>query len=413
MIAMSDHYDRLETRTPSSRESALFVGLRHVLTVSKPRAHGLRAQLKGIEIASLSSRAALGKIPIIRRESLLALQAEAAPLGGLVSTRIGSLGKLFLGPGGLVSPEGHAKDWWGVGRALFAAGLRKGTMVLNCFGYDLIADGHMMESGAAAIGCPVISAGHAPLDRKIEAITRLRPAFFCGTAEHLKALLDRGTDLGADLSCLRNALVTDAAAPGLRSELSLRGLSVKRAFLLPELGLIAYESDQSMDMCVAEGLILEIVTPGNQVPAAPGVEGEIVVSRINADYPLLRYATGTLSTILSQGSSCGRTAIRIRAPRDRAPDSALCSGMRIHASHVAEIKRQHPDIGRMRLVIGRRREKDALRLRVEHRGDATIIGERLTETLHRVTKVRGTVELVEPGSMSDDDAMIIDERPLN
>ena len=408
---MPDHYDRLETRTPCSRESALFRDLRHVLTVAKSRAPGLRAQLKGIDIASLSSCAALMSVPVIRRHALLAMQVEDAPLGGLVATRAGGLGKIFIGPAALVSLEGYAKDWWGTGRALFAAGLRKGTLVLNCFSYDLVPDGHMIESGAAAIGCPVIPAGGASLDLKIETIMRLRPLFFCGTAEHLKALLDRGSDLGAEPMSLTHALVTDGSTPGLRYEFQLRGIAVKRALVLPECGLVAYESDESTDLCVAEGLILETVVPGTDRPTAPGCEGEIVVSRINGDYPLLRYGTGLASTILGDLSTCGRTATRIRAPRDLAPESAFCAGKRIHVSQLVEIARQHPDAGRMRMVIGHLLEKDALRLRVEHRGDATV-GDRLSETLHRVTQVHGTVELVEPGSLSDDEAMIIDERPF-
>ena len=321
--------------------------------------------------------------------------------------------KLYSGAGALASAEGNAKDWWGVGRAMFAAGLRKGSIVINCFAYDLNPQGHMIESGAAAIGCPVIPAGTASLDDKIAAIQRLHPSFFCGTANHLKEILDLASDRGADVSSLENALVTGLLTAGLRSEFALRGIVVRSAFIRPELGLVAYESEAGSGLCVSEGLILELVAPGTDTPVAPGIEGEIVVSRINADYPLLRYGTGALASELTASAPCGRTNMRISTPRELAPESAICAGTRIHVTQLVEIARQHPDAGRMRLVIGRLREQDALRLKVEHGGDAAIVGERLSETLHQVTRVRGTVELVAPGSLSDDDAMIIDERPLN
>ena len=271
----------------------------------------------------------------------------------------------------------------------------------------------MIESGAAAIGCPVIPAGNAPLDLKLEAIRRLSPSFFCGPVVELKALLDHASDRGIDVSCLTMALVTGTPKPGLRSELGMRGIAIRCAFLLPEFGLVAFETGQAGNMCVAEGLVVEILTPGEGTLAAPGAEGEIVVSRINADYPLLRYATGMLSSVATAGHASGYTNTRIRTPREIAPESALCGDTCIHTAQVTEIKKHHPDAGPMHLVIGSLREKDALRLRVERRGNAAIVGESLSETLHRVTRVRGTVEFVEPGSLSDEDAMIIDERPLN
>ena len=411
MIAMSDHYDRLESRTQSARESALFRDLRHVLTVSKPRAPALRTQLKGIEIASLQSRDDLVRIPMMSHHRLEALQAETSPLGGLAAARVGAFRKIFIGPGAMASSEGHAKDWWGLGRGLFAAGLRKGSLVLNCFAYDLLPHGHMIESGAAAIGCPVIPAGNASLDTKLEAVARLRPSFFCGPVEHLKAILDHAADYGRDVSFLKNALVTGIPSAGLRNELDLRGVAIRCALMLPELGLVAFETGSAGNMCVAEGLIVEIVT-AQGTPVKPGAEGEIVVSRINPDYPLLRYATGMSSVALTP-SAAGYTNMRLRMPREIAPQSALCGDTCIHTAQVTEIRRHHPDAGPMHLVIGSLREKDALRLRVERRGNAAIVGESLSETLHRVTRVRGTVEFVEPGSLSDDDAMIVDERPLN
>ncbi len=410
---MPDHYDRLENRTPSSREGALFRDLRHVLAISKPRVPSLRAQLRGVDVARIATRADLAQIPIMRRADLLALQADAPPFGGANATRLAGLKQAFLGSGPLVSVEGQARDWWGMGRALFAAGLRKGTLVLNCFPYDLVPDGHMVESGAAAIGCPVVPAGAADIDRKVDAIARFRPGFFCGRADEFKAIIDHAVDRRIDTSCVKNALVTGPTSKGLRNEYSLRGFNVRHAFIMPELGVVSFESGATEGMTVNESLIVEILEPDTRKPAKPGAPGEIVVTRINIDFPILRYATGAISSMCAHPASCGRTNMRMRTPHERTPDFVELGGRRIHLSDIVEVAKRHPSVGRISLVMRRRRDGDELHLRVEHGGNEVALLERLLETFHLVTRVRGTVELVAPGTLSDEDAMIIDERPLN
>ncbi len=349
----------------------------------------------------------------MRRADLLALQAETPPFGGVNATRLAALKQTFIGPGALVSLEGHARDWWGMGRALFAAGLRKGTPVLNCFPYDLVPDGHMVESGASEIGCPVIPAGSADIDRKVDVIGRFRPGFFCGRSDEFKTIIDHAVDRLIDTSFLRDALVTGPTSRGLRNEFSLRGFNVRHALMMPELGIVAFESGATEGMTVNEGLIVEIIDPDTKAAVEPGRFGEIVVTRINIDCPILRYATGIMSALSAHTASCGRTNMRIREPHLRAPNFVDMDGRRIHISDIMEIAKRHPSVGRISLVMRRRRENDEVHLRVEHGGGETALLERLSETLHLVTRLRGTVELVAPGTLSEDDAMIIDERPLN
>lgn len=409
---MPDHFDRLENRTPVAREAALLRDLRHVLTVSKPRVPFLRHQLRGIDIAKIQSRADLAAIPLIRRTDLIAAQGELPPFGGMNAVRTGALRHIFLaGPMAMLC--GQARDWWGAGRALYAAGLRKGVAVLNCFPYDLAPLGHMAESGAAAVGCPVIPAGAAPIDQKIDAVARLRPGFYCGRSEELKAILDRAVDLNVDVSCLKNALVTGPTSRGLRNEYSLRGVNVRHAFVTNELGVVAYESGATEGMTVNEGLILEIVDPATGLPLPNGVAGEIIVTRINVDCPILRYATGAISSVSAQPSTCGRSNMRIRAPHDRKPDFVDMDGRRIHISDIVEIARRYPSLGRMSLVMRRPRDNDELCLRVEHGGNEQHLRDNLAQTFELLTRLNGKVEFVPPGSLSDDDAMIVDERPLN
>ena len=386
---MHDVFDRLESRTAVSREGALFRDLQHVLTVSKSRAPGLRAQLKGLDIARLRTRADLPRVPLQRHSDLLAAQADLPPFGGFVATRVAGLAHVFDSPGAMATPAGQAKDWWSMARGLYAAGLRKGALVLNAFPYDLAPHGHMADAGARAIGCPVLPAGDAEPARVVEAAARFRPSFFCGAAERLRQVLDTGLDAAADLTSLKAALVTGTLKFGLRREFELRGLAVRHAFLLPEVGLVAYESGTTEGMTLAESLILEIIDE-NGVPVEPGHEGEMVLTRINLDYPLLRYATGVTVRVMAQPSSCGRTNTRIAINGDAAAP--------LETRHIHEIRARHPDL-RMHLSFA----GGTPHLRVEHRHDEPGLRAFLGETLAAVTRRSGIVEIVRPGTLPDDD----------
>ncbi len=410
---MYDHFDRLENRQPAARETALFRDLRHVLSIARSRASALRAQLKGIDPASLTNRAELARIPLRRVSDLIAQQDETPPFGGLAATRLGALCHVIPWHGRPLALSGCAKDWWGMGRVLYAAGLRKGEPVLNCFAYDLSPFGHMIESGARAIGCPVVPAGGADLDRKLEALRRLAPRFYCGPAKHLSDLLDYADSHGIGTTSLDTALVACCASPGKRSELRLRGIALREVLVTAELGPIAYESGTTPGLVVNEGLILEIVDPETRLPTPAGDEGEIVVTRLNPDYPLVRLATGLRSKLLPQPSTCGRTNMRIACPREMNPASVDIDDTRVHIAQVREIAARHPEVTRIRGYTRRPRDRDEFILRVEHAGDAAMLDEKLRETLRVVTQLSGTVELVQPGTLPDDDAMIVDERPLN
>jgi phenylacetate-CoA ligase len=403
---MPHHYDRLENRTPAARETALFRDLRHILAVSKPRAPALRHQLKGIDVNRLMTRAELARIDVIRQADIVRLQGETMPFGGLVASRLGALARVYVSDGDLVAVEGQAKDWWGVGRGLYAAGLRKGSLVLNCFSYDLVADGPMFESGARALCCPVVAVGNADVDRITEVMPRLAPTFYCGTAARLKQILDRSDERGLGKSSITAALVTGPLSCGLRNELALRGVAVRHAYVDPELGLVAYESEASDGMILNEGLLLEIVVPGTGVPLAPGASGEIVVSRINADY----FGTGMVSAVLPHASVCGRTNMCLRPPErprsERGP---------ISQAHINEIARQFPMLGRMHIIVRRRGDRDELHLRIEHAGNGAVdsLGDGVSALVHTLTHWRGTVEFVRPGSLGDEDSLAADERSLN
>ena len=408
---MSEYFDRYETRPLKARETAFFRDLRAVLKISRARAPALRAQLKGVDIDAIKNRADLAAISIVRKSDLKAMQADNPPFGGLAAVRAMQLKRILVSPGPIFEPEGVGKDWWGAARALYAAGLRKGDLVLNAFSYHLTPGGHIMESGAHALSCTVIPAGVGNTEQQIEAIQYLKPTAYCGTPDFLKVLLDKSRAAGVDASSIKRALVSGAALPNsLREELEKVGVATRQCYATADLGVVAYESDAREGMIVNEGCLVEIVKPGTGDPVAEGEVGEVVVTRLNADYPLLRFATGDLSAVLPGKSSCGRTNMRIRGWLGRADQTTKVKGMFVHPSQVAEIAKRHPELGRLRLVVRREKEQDVMVLHAE--GNGACKADPVAETLQAITKLRGKVEIVKAGSLPNDGKIIADERPV-
>ncbi len=408
---MAEYFDRHETRTPLARENAFFRELRAILKIARMRAPALRQQLKSVEIDSLKKRADLAVIPVIRKSELAERQANEPPFGGLAATRAAKLRRLLVSPGPIFEPEGHARDWWGSARAMYAAGFRKGDIVLNTFSYHLTPGGHMMECGATTLGCPVIPAGPGNVEQQIDAIRAYKPDAYCGTPDFLKILLDRAADMKVDASSLKKALVSGAALPAsLRKDLSKRGVAVLQAYGTAELGMVAYESEAMDGLISNENVCIEIVKPGTDEPVKEGEVGEVVVTRLNADYPLLRFGTGDLSAVMKGPSPCGRTNVRIKGWLGRADQTTKVKGMFVHPSQIAEVGKRHPELGRLRLVVTREGEQDAMVLHAERKGDGPV--DEIAATLQAITKLRGAVKAVAPDSLPNDGKIIADERPV-
>ncbi|WP_269932966.1 phenylacetate--CoA ligase family protein [Aminobacter sp. HY435] len=407
------HYDAGETQDPAAREAALFAGLRTLLTEAQSGAEALRNQLAGIAVEGLVDRAALQRVPVIRKGDLLALQATTPPFAGLSPVRPGALKRLLVSPGPIFDPEGKSDDWWGTARALFAAGMRKEDIVHNAFSYHLTPGGHMMESGAHALGCAVIPAGVGNTDQQIEAIAVLKPSGYIGTPDFLKILLDRMASAGVT-NPFKHALVSGAAFPvSLQQEIARAGIDAYQAYASAELGVTAYESSARGGLIVNEGLIVEIVRPGTHEAVAEGEVGEIVVTRLSPEYPLLRFGTGDLSRVLPGSSTCGRTNLRLAGWMGRADQRTKVKGMFVDPAQIAAVGRNFPELGRLRLVVGRDGEQDVMVLKAEAGSPATGLAATLEAALQAATKMKGSVEIVAPGSLPNDGKVIADERPLD
>ncbi|WP_407169429.1 phenylacetate--CoA ligase family protein [Bradyrhizobium sp. ORS 111] len=407
---MTDHYDALEARDPAEREAALFVRLPEVLhrAMAAPAYANL---LMGIDPASITSRDALAGLPVLRKSELPALHKAAPPFGGLVADKPGSFARLFTSPGPIFEPEGRQADPWRGARALFAAGFRPGDVVLNTFSYHLTPGGFIFDASARALGCAVIPAGPGNTEQQFELIEAYRPIGYSGTPDFLKILLDAAATAGRDLSSIKRALVSGAAFPkSLQEEMKSRGIDAYQAFGTADLGMIAFETPAREGMTVNEDLILEIVKPGTGDPVTPGDVGEIVVTSLDPHHPWIRLALGDLTAVLPGKSPCGRTNMRIKGWMGRADQTTKVKGMFVRPEQIAEISKRHPELGRLRLVVTRAGETDAMTLKAECASPAEALHVELVATLRAVTKLGGAVELVGAGSLPNDGKVIADER---
>ena len=413
---MSDHYDALETRDPEARERDLLARLSAHVAHAKANAPGFARILKDVDPRDVVSRTALARLPVTRKSDLKALQAAIRPLGGLNATPVEKLAKLFVSPGPIYDPEGHGKDWWRTGRALYAAGFRPGDIVANTFAYHFTPAGSMLETGALACGCTVVPTGVGQTELQVAAIASLRMSAYIGTPSFLKLIVEKADEQKADVSCLTKAMVGgEYAPPALRTTMAERGLSVMQCYATADLGLVAYESrgpDGKIceGMLVDEGILLEIVRPGIGDPVAAGEVGEVVVTTFNPDYPLIRFATGDLSAVLPGASPCGRPNVRIKGWLGRADQTTKVKGMFVHPSQVAEVVKRHAEVKRARLVVDTADGQDRMTLHCEVAGTPAGLVERIVATLRDVTKLRGEAALRAPGNLPNDGKVIEDTR---
>ena len=403
---MADFFDKLETRSADQRAAAITVMLPAQISNAVENAPAMAARLGSVDVAGICDRAALQALPVLRKSELGAAQAKNPPFGGFaVATRFAHV---FQSPGPIYEPAGRGDDWWRLGRFLHASGIGKTDVVQNCFSYHLTPAGLMFESAAKAVGATVFPAGTGQTELQVQAAAQLGVTAYAGTPDYLKTILDKADVMGIDLSKITRAAVGGGALfPSLRAEYADRGIQCLQCYATADLGNIAYESQAMEGMIVDEGVIVEIVTPGTGIPVADGEVGEVIVTTLNPDYPLIRFATGDLSAVLSGTSPCGRTNMRIKGWMGRADQTTKIKGMFVRPEQIAALVAAHPEIVKARVIVEREAEQDRMLVQVEAQN--TDMGA-VEETVRSVLKMRGTVEIVAVGSLPKDGLVIEDRR---
>jgi phenylacetate-CoA ligase len=412
---MSDFFDPLETRDPAERESQLMQALARQVAHAQQRAPALAAALADVDAASITSRAALARLPVVRKQELHERQRASVAtdaFGGYSAVVRGpAMQRVFASPGPIYEPEGVARDYWRSARALHAAGFRAGDLVHNAFSYHMTPGAFIMESGAHALGCTVFPAGVGQTEQQLQAIAELRPNAYTGTPSFLRILLEKAQEAGSDVSSIRKALTGgEALPPSLRDWFAERGVDVYQSYATADLGLVAYETRERQGLVLDEGVIVEIVRPGTGDLVAEGEVGELVVTSLNPDYPLIRFGTGDLSALLPGPCPSGRTNTRIKGWMGRADQTTKIRGMFVHPGQVAAIAKRFPEVLKARLVVSGEMANDTMTLKVEAAAHPHGLDERIGDAVRDVTKLRAAVELLQPGALPNDGKVIEDAR---
>ena len=416
---MSDFYDDLEIRSPDQREAALLAALPAQVAHAQARSPAFADILRGVDGATVTSRAALAHLPVIRKHELLERQlaerlagGAANVFGGFSTVGFGAgMPRVFASPGPIYEPEGTARDYWRMARAMFAAGFRPGELIHNSFSYHFVPAGSMMETGAHALGCTVFPGGTGQTEQQVKAMRDLQPAGYIGTPSFLKIILEKAAEMGVALPSVKKAMFGgEAFPPSLRDWFTAHGVNGYQCYATADLGLIAYETVAREGLVLDEGVIVEIVRPGTGDPVPAGEVGEVVVTTLNATYPLIRFGTGDLSAVLPGHCPTQRTNTRIKGWMGRADQTTKVRGMFVHPKQVDDIVKRFPELGRARLVVSGEMANDQMVLRAEAASSAEGLRERVGEAIREVTKLRGQVELLPPGSLPNDGKVIEDAR---
>ena len=421
---MTDFYDALETRDAAQREVALMAALPGAVAQAQRGTAALAEVLKGVDASAITSRAALAALPVTRKHELLERQQASRadtsnrdPFGGF--SAIGWRGlraaqgarRVFQSPGTIYEPEGHAADYWRMARAIHAAGFRAGDLAHCSFSYHLTPAGSMMETGAHALGCTTFAGGVGNTELQLQAVAELQPHGYIGTPSFLKILVEKAAETGAPVASITKALVSgEACPPSLRDWFAQHGIAAYQCYATADLGLIAYETSAREGLVIDEGVIVEIVRPGTGDPVPEGEVGELVVTTLNPDYPLVRFGTGDLSAVLPGTCPTGRTNGRIKGWMGRADQTVKVRGMFVHPGQVAAVVKRHPEIARARLVVEGEMANDRMTLKLETSAAPEGLAAAVADTVRDVTKLRGEVQLVPVGSLPNDGKVIEDAR---
>jgi phenylacetate-CoA ligase len=408
---MSEFYDNLETRSAAERSQAQFAAIRDQIKHVQNNTAAYAGSLKDFDAQQITDAVSFSTLPLTRKSDLIELQKAQRPFGGYTANDTEHYAHVFASPGPIYEPGFAVTDFWRFARSLYASGFRSGDLVHNCFSYHFTPAGQMFDKAALALGCAVIPAGVGQTELQVQTISDLAPDGYVGTPSFLKIILQQADEAGTDVSSINKAMVSgEALPPPLRAGFIERGMRVQQCYGTADLGLIAYESSAQEGLIIDEGVYLEIVRPGTGELVDAGEVGEVVVTNLGREYPLIRFATGDLSAYLPGASPCGRTNQRIKGWMGRADQTAKARGMFIHPEQVDRVIKRHPEISRGRLIIDWVEQSDQITLQCETENADKSLADAIVDSIRSICKLRGEVEMVSPGSLPNDGKVIDDIR---
>jgi phenylacetate-CoA ligase len=404
----------LECATPEAWRQRL--GQRLAATVAHAFHHapGLRRALEreGLGPGSIRGLEDLHRLPILRKDSLPALQEERPPFGELAGVPTDRLARLYMSPGPIYDPQGTEGDFWRFRQAMAAAGFRPGDVVLNSCSYHLTPLGFMLDGAARALGCAVIPGGVGQTELQLKAAAHLSATAYSGTPSFLFQLLTRARELGLHLSLEVAFVVAEMLPESLRTDIEAFGIRCRQGYGTADLGCLAYECVERGGWHLHPDVLVEVLDLETGKAAAPGQPGEIVATIFEESYPLLRFATGDIGALAPPAACpCGRVAPKLAGLLGRVGDAVKVKGMFVRGGQVEAVLKRFPEAGRFRAVVTREQHVDHLVYEVEVESPgAAGLAEKLAEALREELKVRGEVTLVARGTLPEGGKKIDDRR---
>jgi len=416
---LSEYFDELDTQEPAIRVRAQFATLAEHLQSAVQTCPGLAQHLSGIDLSTIKDEQSLRTLPVLRKSALMQAQTENPPFGGFVNENGLDGCRVFMSPGPVWEPQVGVVDPWEAARALHAAGFRRGDRVHNTFSYHVTPGGFMLDEGARALGCSVFPSGTSATEQQLETMQTFAASAFVGTPDYLLNVLTKADELMIYLPSLKRAMVSGGPLfPAMRKDFDQRGIAVQQCYATADLGVIAYETSTDgvvhPGMLLNEHLIVEIVKPGSGDPVDAGEVGEIVVTRLHPDYPLVRFATGDLSAFIDEPSPCGRTAPRIKGWMGRADQRTKVRGMFVDPTQIQALRKAHPEVSALRLVVTRANDKDAMTLQInttDSKDNESVNTDELSASLKRITGLSGDIQW-QSEPLPNDGIVVDDQREI-
>ncbi len=415
---MNAYLDDLETMTRHERETYQNKRLSEMVRLGFERSPKLRSILqdRSLKPTDIQSVQDLVKIPIISREQLVDMEAKEPPYGGLADPHA-VVERIFTSPGPVYEPHlGSYDPLWA--RAYKAAGFAPGDIVLNAFSYHMVAAGLTFHGGLNKVGATVVPSGSSATQQQVQLIKDLNITGYTGTPSFLMAIITKAAEMGYDFArdfrVKRASFAAEPLQPSLRQLFETEyGIDTFQMYGATEVGDVAYECSGKKGWHLCEEVIVEIADPATGEPVKPGELGEVVVTRLNHIFFLLRFGTGDLSSIIEEPCTCGRTGLRLSGIAGRVGDAVKVRGMFIAPSQVRRVCEAFPGLV-VQFVISRSGHRDNLTARLEAQAGDLLGNEfqaRFEKIFQEICTVKlDSVEVLDPGSLSTDTKLLVDER---
>lgn len=414
----SRYFDKKENMALTKRQSYYNQSLAKMVRLGYKKSPRVKKIFDERNIDSLKIKSVndLEKLPVISREQLVKIEQEEPPFGGF-SPKDVMTDRIFTSPGPVYEPHLTEKDpiW---ARGYYAAGFRKGDVVLNAFSYHMVAAGLTFHSGLRRVGATVIPSGASSTENQVQLIRDLGATGYTGTPSFLMAIIKKAEEMGynfkSDFKLRRASFVAEPLQPSLREKFEKEyDIDTYQMYGATEVGDVAYECQAKRGWHICEEVIVEIVDPATGKQVNLGELGEVVVTRLNNIFFLFRFGTGDLSKLVKERCPCGRTSLRLAGISGRVGEATKVRGMFIAPSQLKVVSSRFGEL-RLQAVVDREGFKDILTVRVEAEQEGPDRA-RLEREFENVFKEICTVkmdklEFIQKGTLTEKDGLIIDRR---